>query len=636
MVADFNILKLGFANWLQTKDTDDNSSSAANISGSDASIYLNSKEFKEYLSEELNIDFSSLNMSINDILNMEIVNGQLTLPENSKTAADKTDLTGDAFIVNTDETNIGEQEILISGILNDLLSEDTIKSLIDTDSNSEISNDEINIFMNAISILDGDKSDISLDDIFGAIEGIKNNTFSLTPDNTTEIPQEQAVQAEQSVPESTSGSNNTGGSYSPGSTYNPGNNTNTAAEETNKNPLEGMSLEELNEELSKTQGGLAEKKETLNNALTGSTPELQALKGQEEEAYKAYKEQLSLVNEEMAEKLDDIESRLTDAEDNLKAKEQEIWEQEGVVNDSKTAYDNAVSKRENLQSLVSSLENTDTSKMSAEDKAAFETKLSNARTQLEAAKEEEKNTEKALQDAQDKLETLNSDYESLETVLGDIQQEKTDFEAEIKEQYPQIQEYMDAYNKAKTDYTTEKNNAIDKARTAVNDSETYINALKTEITKTENEEDKKEFSAGPESLYNEEAGAKLAQAALNTRGTTGWCLAGVNDTLAKVYGQRLSFNSAYQAAAALKGEVSGYEELASKFVEVEVPEDKLVNLPAGAIIVWDKGGNSSVSSLGQEHGHISIALGDGRESSDHIQNQTTNRGTDYWVFYPVE
>ncbi|MCA9552485.1 MAG: single-stranded DNA-binding protein [Myxococcales bacterium] len=47
------------------------------------------------------------------------------------------------------------------------------------------------------------------------------------------------------------------------------------------------------------------------------------------------------------------------------------------------------------------------------------------------------------------------------------------------------------------------------------------------------------------------------------------------------------------------------------------------------IVVWGK-------TAASPHGHISVALGDGREASDHIQSQITSlRGaTNYRVFIP--
>ncbi|MCA9777398.1 MAG: hypothetical protein KC800_11795, partial [Candidatus Eremiobacteraeota bacterium] len=64
-----------------------------------------------------------------------------------------------------------------------------------------------------------------------------------------------------------------------------------------------------------------------------------------------------------------------------------------------------------------------------------------------------------------------------------------------------------------------------------------------------------------------------------------------------------------------------------KVKEVNVSPQDFKKLPAGAIVVWDKG-------AGHEHGHISVALGNGKEASDVIRDQITNYGTKPRVFIP--
>lgn len=121
--------------------------------------------------------------------------------------------------------------------------------------------------------------------------------------------------------------------------------------------------------------------------------------------------------------------------------------------------------------------------------------------------------------------------------------------------------------------------------------------------------------------------ANAAVSVANSMGgskSTGRCLAGVNRALSQVYGQTLSYPSAYMAIKGLQGE----NPLSSKFKEVSVSREQLKSLPAGAIVVWDR-------SAGNPHGHISIALGNGREASDFSMNQMTDRDAAYHVFLPV-
>ena len=115
--------------------------------------------------------------------------------------------------------------------------------------------------------------------------------------------------------------------------------------------------------------------------------------------------------------------------------------------------------------------------------------------------------------------------------------------------------------------------------------------------------------------------AKAAEGVAKARGTTGRCYAGVCDSLRKI-GVNVSGMSAYMAADQLAN--------SPKFKEVKVSPDQLKSLPSGAIVVW---GKTDVSP----HGHISVALGDGREASDHIQSQMSAlRGhQNCRVFMPV-
>lgn len=64
-----------------------------------------------------------------------------------------------------------------------------------------------------------------------------------------------------------------------------------------------------------------------------------------------------------------------------------------------------------------------------------------------------------------------------------------------------------------------------------------------------------------------------------------------------------------------------------KVKEIHVSKDQLDKLPPGAIVVWDKG-------QGLPYGHISVALGGGREASSTVRNQL-HLNTSFHVFVPV-
>ena len=121
------------------------------------------------------------------------------------------------------------------------------------------------------------------------------------------------------------------------------------------------------------------------------------------------------------------------------------------------------------------------------------------------------------------------------------------------------------------------------------------------------------------------AGKTLAAAAqneANAEHSTGFCYRGVSKALHSI-GVDTHGESAYMAA----------DQLAQnpKVKEVKIERDQLPSLPPGAIVVWAAG-------PGHKYGHISVALGGGKEASDHVQSQTkdlTGKGDSYRVFMPV-
>ncbi len=122
------------------------------------------------------------------------------------------------------------------------------------------------------------------------------------------------------------------------------------------------------------------------------------------------------------------------------------------------------------------------------------------------------------------------------------------------------------------------------------------------------------------------AGQRLARSAIqvaNRMNSTGWCFRGVADAVVQATGVQLSGRSAYMAADQLAR--------SDRFREVQVSPAQLRELPPGAVVVWGRTDRSP-------HGHISVALGDGREASDHIAQQITSlRGaSNYRVFIPNE
>lgn len=123
---------------------------------------------------------------------------------------------------------------------------------------------------------------------------------------------------------------------------------------------------------------------------------------------------------------------------------------------------------------------------------------------------------------------------------------------------------------------------------------------------------------GPSAFGNRLASDAQQIASSGVAGRGGNCKRGVRMALNR-QGVNLDGLSAYQGADQLARN--------PRFREVQIPASQLRSLPPGAIVVWNR-------RPGKPHGHISIALGNGREASDVIRNQITGYGSQHRVFLP--
>ncbi len=525
---NFETLKIGFKLYLEGLEGISNKEYITD--NSEISIFMYSDEFKNYLSDELNCDASIFSKSINDILEMEIVNGQLVDKKNTPDS----DLNSDSFeaesdystegdtgivadnaetgvitdenLINSDvEANsVGETQAepdLIQSILNDLLKDDKFISYLDTDQNNEINEEEFTDFLNTIKGYDNNENTISLEDIITAAGEIQDGTFKITtPETILEDIQNESI----SIPSALSGnfvtsgssggvipsSGNSGVSGSSGSSgiYSP--------QGVKEKTLDNMSKEELNSELSSAQSDLSDKQSALSAILDGSDPQIQKLQQNIDDAYDIYQEELKKVDEDMAAQVDILKQNIDAKEAEIDAKEQEISDQEGVVADSETAYNNAVSTRETLENSLYVLKAVDTTEMTPEKKSELNSQIAELEGKIADAKQAENDAKQTRDEAQDKLDTLNEEKEELisgEGGLNELNEKMTELEAQIADKYPAIQEYMDAYNNAKEEYNTAKESAITSAKADVTEAQNYVNEVQTAINNYDNRETARDY-----------------------------------------------------------------------------------------------------------------------------------------------
>lgn len=129
---------------------------------------------------------------------------------------------------------------------------------------------------------------------------------------------------------------------------------------------------------------------------------------------------------------------------------------------------------------------------------------------------------------------------------------------------------------------------------------------------------KKTFSL---SDYNANAGEKLAQTALkNTKGWTGYCAKHVKTAIQSSGLGEYESGHAYQMTSILRNN--------ENFKEISPSEYNVKDLPAGCVLVYNKGSQG----YSNKYGHTEITTGDGRAVSDGI---THNLRKPDAIFMPV-
>ena len=176
---NINSLIQGFGAYLEELNKTQNGK--YNTKGTNVSIFMYANEFKNYLSQNVKTDVPISSMSINDILNMEIVNGKLTEEDELiNPFEDEENNTKTEETVPTEEkTAEQDKDASVKDILNDLFNDDLVKEVINTDEDEELSKEEIADFLNIIKGLDENTEDISIEDILAAVIAIQDGTFDL-------------------------------------------------------------------------------------------------------------------------------------------------------------------------------------------------------------------------------------------------------------------------------------------------------------------------------------------------------------------------------------------------------------------------------------------------------------------------
>lgn len=498
----------------------------------------------------------------------------------------------------------------MASVLNELMSIDGVSDKIDISGDGTVDATELEAFVKDIANADGDAKNLTFEDIDKFIEQMGIDLSHAAEDavldalNDIDEDEKELTQANEASQSSGGTSGASGASGSSGA------NRTQQTSQANKTPKEPETAEEIKTEIQNKQ-------KEISDIEADAEKQIQEQQKAKQDAMKeagVSEKQL----QEYEKKEQELDGKISKKENEIQNKDKDISDKESTISSNNSYLSSIEQQIASNESKKASLDG----KEQSSEIADIESKNSNLKAEKEKIEKENQKAEKEIAKAKEEKTKLEQEKTNLENQKQQLL-EKTlgadgvgnDAKAEAAKQ-----KARDAENKI-AQIKSDKNSKVSE----INGE---IKTLETKLQNVEAAEQRKTFlnenkaKTGGLGLTGEEL-ADIAKNVGGAEGTVGWCLRGVNDTLEEAYGFRLSYNSAYQALGEMQNK-DGFEDVTSDY---NSPQD-LANLPAGAMVIWDKGN-------GHEHGHISIALGDGTEASDHIQKQITGFGTKYHVFMPA-
>ena len=400
------------------------------------------------------------------------------------------------------EDKKNSEKNFFTDFLNDLLGNDEVKKLADTDGKEGISKDELTAFLQSMDAYDDKEGVFSLDDMFKGYDAIKDGSFKLS-----ETPE---VEEPESTPEVPQSGGDGGGGVPPTPSVAPTPSTEPTTEPEQKD-LTKMSVEELTAERTDAISKKDLIYDEMNKAINGEGA-VKEYKDAADAAYEKFQTALKEKDSELAEKYDtakkDVEAKQKLVDENDLSITKKESEQKDADADLKIAQQKVESIKSNISTLESNISSLEASLATAkeEEKAAIQAQIDEAKSKLESAKSELKTAEDAVTAAQTKLDTIKGELETLNGEKTKLEEElKTakDGFAEIEKQVNELAnpetnkdlaDLKTAYDEAQKTYETKKTEATNDLKSVLKQQEDYIDKIAQQIPETQRKENEKKYS----------------------------------------------------------------------------------------------------------------------------------------------
>lgn len=519
MKLDFKTIKENFLNQLKKDGTVE-----AYTKVSRFSIFDYADKFEEYLKDNYKEDELKDNASL--FKNMSGVN--------------VLNMAGNRTIIEKDKD---EDNDFAVDFLNDLLKSDDFKDILDENNDGEIDNDEYCAYIQAISELDDDEDDISIDDLTTGAIGAKNGDLDIEvkrkekPDTDKEEDEEEVKPEEEQTqsPEEetpTKGAGGGGGCGGADDEAEPvseaGNVDSSMPQETTPSAsasnlseaqavsgLENKSLDELKTMQDDCKNEMQSAVDDMKNVYEEQGQAVEEAKDAVDEKKDAYQEALKNATDEdneiaqkISEYLDYIsetEDKITETNENLAQVEADLSEAEMQQTEAQAKQDEAQAKYdglesayqqnqtnlESMQSQYSSMPDTitdaDGNQIPNQAKIALagqieqlEAQQEQLKQQMEAAKQEIEAAQQEVEEAQEKIEGLEEEQQTQQDLL-DQYEENLETQEKAKEELEEqlSEETQEAIKEAKEEYNQAQDNFKNTQKTFTDTLQTAKDNIQT-------------------------------------------------------------------------------------------------------------------------------------------------------------
>ena len=450
-------------------------------SNSEINIFEYSSEFKDFLKKNDEFDFDSLTMQMDDLLSLDASE----IDEYMEKA--KEDFAKD------------DDEAMFFDFVSDLTSSDKMTDAVDLDGDGKISGEELQGFFATVGSNDGKDDSVSISDIFSGVKDIKNDRYK--PVDLAEIKKVDEAET-QAVQSSGGGGGGYGGSYSSGGVV--------SSEQSNEpqydmSKYQGMSLEQLNEELTLEQNNKEKYAQEYQDAQSGNSQQVSEQKTAMDNAYEEFLElsddtELTENITTQKEFVDSIDKELFDTNKTIIEQEAQIVALNANITNIDTQISTIDTTISGLQSQISALEATNGTEDENGNVIDNSSQIQAIQSQIDSLNQQKEQLNEQKTAAQESIDQLTESNNQLNTTMLSLTQEYqeafnklTEYETQLAQTSEEAQIAYDTYNQAKSNFNDARYELLDSASQNLAQSTINTGLIQDQISIVEKEQEQQEI-----------------------------------------------------------------------------------------------------------------------------------------------